>query len=81
LSQAEVEDLGVVGAPACGPGDENVARLDVAVNNTCGVGRIQRIGDLDSDRQQEFCLGIGPVMSLKSLVWWDQGTGCAWMAS
>jgi hypothetical protein len=50
LSQAEVEDLGVVGAPACCLGDENVARLDVAVNNTCGVGRIQRIGDLDSER-------------------------------
>ena len=40
LSQAKIEDLDVVS-----PGDENVGRLDVAVNDPRGVGGIQRVGD------------------------------------
>jgi hypothetical protein len=34
------------------PGYKNVRRLDVAVNNTFGVGRIQRVGDLDGEREK-----------------------------
>ena len=33
------------------PGDENIGGLDVAVDDPGVVGGIQRIGDLDSERQ------------------------------
>ena len=33
-------------------GDENVRRLDVAVNNAFGVRRIERVGHLDRQSEQ-----------------------------
>src|SRR5271157_385963 len=49
FGQPEVENLGM---PAFG--EEDVRGLDVAVNNSRGVRRIQRISNLDSERQQGF---------------------------
>ena len=40
--------------------DENVGRLDVAVDDPRGVGGIERIGDLNSERQQRFHLQGAP---------------------
>jgi hypothetical protein len=54
-ARAEVEHVGVVSR-----GDENVSRLDVAVDDACGVGGIQRIGDLNSERWQRFHLQAAP---------------------
>jgi len=40
------------GVPALG--DENVGGLDVSMNDALGVGGIERICDLDSERQHGF---------------------------
>ena len=53
--QAEVEDLH---RAACG--DENVCRLDVAMNNTL-VRRIQPVGNLDRQAQQFIDLQGRPL--------------------
>ena len=37
-------------------GDEDVRRLDVAVDDPGGVRGIQRVGDLDAERQQRVDL-------------------------
>ena len=47
LCQSEVEDLGL---PALG--DEDVRRLDVAVDDPLGVGGVQGVGKLDSQLEQ-----------------------------
>ena len=47
LGQTEVENLGVAALS-----DEDVGGLDVAMDDAFGVRRIQRIGDLDGERQQ-----------------------------
>src|SRR5436190_2201510 len=47
LGEAEVEDLRVAA-----PRDEDVRRLDVAVRDAVGVRNVERIGDLDAERQQ-----------------------------
>jgi len=46
LSQSEIKNL-------CVPtlGDEDVGGFDVAVDDTFGVSRIERVGNLDSERQ------------------------------
>jgi hypothetical protein len=44
LSQSEIEDLGVTAT-----GYEDIGRLNVAMNDTFTVGRIQRVGDIDGD--------------------------------
>jgi len=51
LRQAEVENLGIAAW-----GDENIGGLDVAMNDPGVVGRSQRIGDPDSEREQRFHL-------------------------
>ena len=45
--EAEVEDLRV-----SAPGDKNVGRLDIAMDDAAGVRRIERVGDLDAEREQ-----------------------------
>ena len=49
LRQPKIQNLGM---PALG--DKNVGRLDVAVNNPSGMGRIQRVGNLNRESEQEF---------------------------
>jgi hypothetical protein len=50
-AKTKIENLGVAAL-----GDEDVRRLDVAVDNPCRVGRVKGIGDLDSKRQNCFNL-------------------------
>ncbi len=47
LGEAEIEDLGV---PPLG--DENVLRLNVAMDDTLAMGGIQRVCDLDGKGEQ-----------------------------
>src|SRR5437764_3059648 len=49
LSEAEIEDFGVFTA-----GNENVGRLDIAMNDAFRVGGIQSIGYFNSQREQNF---------------------------
>ncbi len=49
LGQAEVENLGVAAL-----GDEKVGGLDVAVDNAFAVGRVERIGDFDAQRENRL---------------------------
>ena len=58
LRQSEVENLGV---PA--PRDENVRRLDVAMNNALAVRGIQRVGNFDGRDRAAISSPIGrPAM-------------------
>ena len=50
LGQAEVENLGVSAL-----GHENVCGLDVAVDDSFRVGCIERIGNLDGEREDQLC--------------------------
>src|SRR6202171_6655995 len=47
LRQTKIQNLG---APALG--DENVRRLEVAMHDALGMGRVERIGNLDSESQK-----------------------------
>src|SRR5438445_8870053 len=47
LGKSEIENFGVLSLSY-----KNIGRLDVAVDDSLRVGRIQGIGDLDADRQQ-----------------------------
>ena len=49
LGQPEIQNLRVAAF-----GDKNIGGLDVAVDDPLGVGSVQRVGDLDSERQNEF---------------------------
>ena len=51
LGQSEVENLGVSAL-----GDKKIRRLDVAMDDALGMRRIQRIGNLDGQRQQRVQL-------------------------
>src|SRR5580698_2845747 len=47
FSQAEIENLGVAAF-----GDEDVGRLDIAVNDALSVGGIEGIGDFDGEVEE-----------------------------
>src|SRR5580658_4015811 len=47
LGQAEIENLGLVAV-----GHENVGRLDVAVDDSLGVGSVESVGDLCAEIEQ-----------------------------
>src|SRR5208283_1628809 len=47
LGQAEIENLGMSAL-----GHKNVSRLDVPVNDILGMGGVERVGDLDCQREQ-----------------------------
>jgi len=49
LGQPEIQNLCVAAF-----GDKNIGGLDVAVDDPLGVGSVQRVGDLDFERQNEF---------------------------
>ena len=40
-------------------GDENIGRLDVAVNNAFGVSRVERVGNFDGQSQDKLSVSIG----------------------
>ena len=46
FGEPEIEQLDLAG-----PGDENVVRFEVAVDDALGVGGIQGVGDLNGDAQ------------------------------
>ena len=57
--QAEIQNLGVAAI-----GDENVGRLDIAVNDAFGMRGVQRIGNLNRDRKQlSNSSGLPPMRS------------------
>ncbi len=47
LGQAEIQDLRVLAL-----GHKNIRRLNVAMDDSLGVGRVERVGDLDAQRKQ-----------------------------
>src|SRR5262249_16406100 len=49
FSEAEVENFGVAAF-----GDEDVGRLNVAMNDAFGVGGVKRVGDFDADSEDLF---------------------------
>jgi hypothetical protein len=51
LSQTKVENFGVSALS-----DKNICRLDVAVNDSLGMRRIERIGDLNCQRENRVSL-------------------------
>ncbi len=55
LGQPEIQNLRVPAA-----GDEQIRRLDVAVDDAGGVRRFERVGDLDRERQQLIDLERAP---------------------
>jgi hypothetical protein len=57
LGQTKVEDFGM--APGS---NKNIGRLDVAVNDTFGVGRIESVGDLNGNAEDGFQVERCPEM-------------------
>ena len=57
--QSKVENLGVTAR-----GNENVRGLDVAMDDSRGVGGIQRVGDFDARVEEAFRSAEAPVDSL-----------------
>ena len=49
LRQTEIENLGMAAF-----GEENVSRVNIAVNDAMGVRGVESIGYLDSKRQQGY---------------------------
>src|ERR1700688_1103296 len=47
LRQTKIQNLG-----ASALGDENVRRLDVAMHDALGMGRVERVGNLDAESQK-----------------------------
>jgi hypothetical protein len=48
MRQPEVQNLGMTAL-----GDENIGGLYVAVNNSLGMSGIERVGDLDREREEQ----------------------------
>ena len=64
LGQPEIENLRVAAA-----GDEQIRRLDVAVDDPGGVRGVERVGDLDRQRQQrDRCRARAPPMRCFSVI-------------
>ncbi len=57
--QAEVGEIGVLSA--VGPGDEDVRRLDVAVDEAERMRRVERVGDLPDDPHGETGREAAPI--------------------
>jgi hypothetical protein len=49
LGEAEIEHLGVAAL-----GDEDIGGLDVAVDDSLGMGGVEAIGNFDGEREQGF---------------------------
>ncbi len=49
--QAEIEQLGLTAL-----GDKNICGLDVAMDDALAVGGVERVGDLDTQSDQGFCV-------------------------
>ena len=49
LRQSKVKNFGVTTFR-----DEDICRLDVAVNDPSGVSRVQCVGNLDGEREKDF---------------------------
>ena len=63
FGEAEIENFCVAAL-----GDEDVGGFDVAVDDACGVGGIERFGDLDADFEEAFEFEMGaPVMTCLSV--------------
>jgi hypothetical protein len=51
LRQTEIENLGMSAL-----GEEDIRRLDIPVDNACGMSGIECVGDLDPEGQSRFDL-------------------------
>src|SRR5208283_1550241 len=49
LRQSEIQNFGMAAF-----GDKNIGGLDVAVNDSLGVGGVERVGNFDAEREQSF---------------------------
>ena len=57
LRQSEIKNLGMATL-----GDEDVCRLDVAVDNTFSVSGVERVGDIDCNRSRTSGSSGRPAM-------------------
>ena len=53
FGQPEIENLGMVAL-----GDENIRRLDVAMDNVLGVGRLERVGNFNRQTSKAIAVRL-----------------------